>query len=58
MVKWINKVFRYTRTIMFWVKGLKVVAERCLNRISFQDDFCCCVGGLGFRVHFTVLAPI
>ena len=43
MVKWTNKVLQYTTTIIFMVKGLKVVAKRCLNWISFHDDFRCCV---------------
>ena len=43
MVKWTKKVLRYTKTIFFLVKGLKVVGKRCLNLISFHDDLCCCV---------------
>ena len=33
----------YTRITFFGVKGLKVVAKRCLNYISFHDGFCCCI---------------
>ena len=33
----------YTKTIIFLVKGLKVVAKRCLNWIFFHDDLYCCV---------------
>jgi hypothetical protein len=36
-------VFRYSKTIIFGVKGLKVVAKHCLSWISFHDDLCCCV---------------
>ena len=43
MVKWTNKMLRCTKIIIFLVKGLKVVAKRCLNYISFHDDLCCCV---------------
>ena len=43
MVKWTKKVLQYTKPIISWVKGLKVVAKRCLNLISFHDDLCCCV---------------
>ena len=32
----------YTKSIIFWVKGLKIVANRCLNLSSFHDDLCCC----------------
>ena len=28
---------------IFGVKGLSLVAKRCLNWISFHDDLCCCV---------------
>ena len=27
MVKWTKKMLHYTKTIIFWVKGLKVVAK-------------------------------
>ena len=40
MIKWTKKVLRYTKTIMFLVKGLKVVAKHCVNWISFHDDLC------------------
>ena len=43
MVKWTKKVVRYNKTIIFLVKGHKVVRKRCLNGISFHGDFCCCV---------------
>ena len=43
MVKWTKKVLRYTKTIIFLVKGLKVVVKRCLNWISFHDYIRCCV---------------
>ena len=43
MVKWTQKMLRYTKTIKFMVKGLKVVAKRYLNWISFHNDLCCCV---------------
>ena len=43
MVKWTEKVLQYTKTIILLVKGLKVVAKRCLDWISFHDDLCCCV---------------
>ena len=36
-------MFQHTKTIIFWVKGLKVVAKRCLDWISFHDDLCFCV---------------
>jgi hypothetical protein len=32
-------MLQYTKTI----KGLKVVAKRCLNKISLQNDLCCYV---------------
>ena len=31
MVTWTKKMLRYTKTIFFLVKGLKVVAKRCLD---------------------------
>ena len=31
MVKWTQKVFWYTKIMMFLIKGLKVVAKCCLN---------------------------
>ena len=44
MVKWTNKVLKYNKNQIFWgVKGLKVVAKRCLHWISFHDDLCWCV---------------
>ena len=43
MVKWTKKMLWYTETIVFAVKGPKVVAKCCLNWISFHDDLCCCV---------------
>ena len=43
MVKWTKKVLRYTKTKIFLVKGLKVVAKRYLNWIVFYDDLYCCV---------------
>ena len=39
MVKWTKKMLRYNKTIIFQVKGLKVVAKRCLNWNSFHDAF-------------------
>ena len=43
MVKWTKRVLRSTKTIIFLVKGRKVVAKCCLNWTSFHDDLCCCV---------------
>ena len=43
MVKWTKKVLCYTKTIIFLVKGLKVVAKSYLNWIFFYDDLYCCV---------------
>ena len=34
MVKWTKKVLRYTKTIIFLVKGLKVIAE-CYLKLGF-----------------------
>ena len=34
---------RYIKTIMFLVKGLKVVAMCCFQWVSFHDDLCHCV---------------
>ena len=28
-------------SIIFWVKGLKIVEDHCLNLIPFHDDLCC-----------------
>jgi hypothetical protein len=33
----------FTKTIIFLVKGLEVVAIHYLSWISFHDDLCCCV---------------
>jgi hypothetical protein len=38
-----QKMLQYTKTIIFMVKGLEVVAKRCFW-ISFHDDLCCYVG--------------
>ena len=46
MVEWTRKMLRYTKTIIFGVKGLKAVAKCCLNWISFHDDLCCVVMSL------------
>ena len=43
MVKWNKKVLRHTKTIIFLVKGCKVVAKRCLNWMYFHDNLCCFV---------------
>ena len=43
MVKWTKKVPWYTKTIIFLVKGLRVVETYSLNWISFHGDVCCCV---------------
>jgi hypothetical protein len=43
MVKWTKKVLWYTKTIIFLVKGLKVVAKSYLNWNFFYDDLYCCV---------------
>ena len=43
MVKWTKKVLQYTKFIIIWVKGLKVVAKHCLDWTSFHVDLCCCV---------------
>ena len=43
MIKWTKKVLRYTKTIIFGIKSLKVVAKCCFNWISYHDDLCCCV---------------
>ena len=36
MVKWTKKVFQYLKTMVFWVKHLKVVAKCCLNWFSLM----------------------
>ena len=33
----------YTKTIVFWVKSLNIVAECCLNWIFFNGALYCCV---------------
>jgi hypothetical protein len=38
MVKWTKKVLRYIKTIIFWAKGLKVVAKRYLTWIFFMNS--------------------
>ena len=43
MVKWTKKMLQFTKTIIFLVKGLKVVAKRCLNWISLRANLCYCV---------------
>ena len=42
-VKWTKKMLRYTKTIVFWVKDLNVVAKCNSNWVSFHHDLCCCV---------------
>ena len=36
-------MFRYSKTIIFGAKGLKVVAKHYLSWIIFHDGLCCCV---------------
>ena len=43
MVKWTQRVFQYNKIKISLVKGLKVVANCCLNWISVLDDLCYCV---------------
>ena len=43
-------MLRYTKTINLLVKDLKVIAKRCLNSNSFQDDLCCCVEYLNVEI--------
>ena len=38
-----GKLLRYTKTIIFLVKCLKVVAKCCLNGILFHGTFYCCL---------------
>jgi hypothetical protein len=42
-VKWTQTMLRYTKTMFFFVKSLKVVAKCCLDWIYFHDDLYCCV---------------
>ena len=41
MVKWTKIVLRYSETIIYLIKGLKVVAKPYLN--WNHDDLYCCV---------------
>ena len=43
MVKYMEKMLWYTKTIIFLVKRLKVVAKCCLNWIFFHGALYCCV---------------
>ena len=50
-------MLQLTKTILFLVKGLKVVAKRCLNWISFHDGLCCCVeySNVESKLRFSIL---
>jgi hypothetical protein len=55
MVKWTNKMLRYTKIIIPLVKGLNIVAKCCLNWISFHDDLCCCIGCSNVANHVEII---
>jgi len=38
MAKWTKKVLRHTKTIILWVKDMKVAAKCCLNWGFFVHD--------------------
>ena len=43
-VKYMEEMFRYAKTIIFFIKRLKVVIKCCLNwNFVFHGDLYCCV---------------